>query len=126
MKILFFLILLAAFFSPSKCSRSNGEANCYKGRLEIKGICSNYTIALVEGDLDSSRISPVWTDESTGKTYRQVFALGSPCSFPPYIEEGQEFYFTIGEPDQNCAVCQAYYPTPPKSLAIKVLDKSCR
>lgn len=125
MKIFFLLMIGAVATTQVKCNREKIRADCFKGRLEVKGICSNYTIALLEGNLDASKIVASWTDENTGKTYKNVFALGSPCSFPANINEGQEFYFTLATPDQNCAVCQAYYPVPPKALAIKVLDKSC-
>jgi hypothetical protein len=65
-----------------------------------------------------------WKDESTGKIHTNVFALGSVCSFPANIKEGDEFYFTIDpDPVRNCAVCMAYYPKPPKSVAIKVVTK---
>lgn len=127
MKLLFLSLMTAAMLSQSKCNKGNEPvaANCYKGRLEIEGICSNYTISLLEGKLDTSKIVGSWIDENTGKTYRNVFALGSPCSFPTNIREGQEFYFTLAAPDQNCVVCQAFYPVPPKSLAIRVLEKPC-
>ena len=125
MKIFFLLMMVTVMLSPSKCKKEKLAADCYKGRLEIKGICSNYTIAVLEGNLKSSKMVESWTDEKTGKTYKNVFALGSPCSFPATISEGQEFYFTLTAPDQTCAVCQAFYPVPPRSLAIKVLDKPC-
>ena len=125
MKILFLLMLAAVVASPTKCNKDKSTPGCYKGRLQIKALCSNYTIALLEGNLDSTVIAPSWTDENTGKAYQNVFALGSPCSFPSTINEGDEFYFMLAEPDENCAVCQAYYPVPPKKLAIKVLDKPC-
>lgn len=122
-----FFLFVAVMFLQSKCNKGNEPVavNCYKGRLEIKGICSNYTISLLEGGLDTSKIVSSWTDENTGKTYRNVFALGNPCSFPDEISEGQEFYFTLDTPEQDCVVCQAFYPVPPKSLAVKVLDKRC-
>ena len=126
MRLLFLLVLAAALTSPTKCNREKLRAGCYKGRLEVKGICSNYTIALLEGNLDASSIAASWTDETTGKTYKNVFALGSPCHFPATLNVGDEFYFTLSEREQNCAVCQAYYPVPPKKLAIDVLDNPCR
>lgn len=106
-----------------KCSKQKQDT-VYKGRLEVKGICMNYTIGLLEGKMDTTKIVSTWKDEVTGKTYHNVFALGSVCSFPPDINEGDEFFFTIDpSPVKNCAVCLAYYPKPPKSLAIKVVNK---
>ncbi|HEV7333821.1 MAG TPA: hypothetical protein VGN63_22495 [Flavisolibacter sp.] len=119
----FILLAVAALFQ--QCNRPPAASSCYKGRLEIKGLCANYTITVLEGKLDTSRIESSWTDESTGKNYQNVFALGSPCSFPDSIREGQEFYFTLAEKDDQCAVCLAYYPKPAKELAIRVLDKPC-
>ncbi|MDQ3278124.1 MAG: hypothetical protein M3Q06_07345 [Bacteroidota bacterium] len=126
MKILLAGILAATALLQQKCNREPVVTNCYKGRLEIKALCANYTISVLEGNLDASKIEASWTDENTGKTYKNVFALGSPCTFPESLEEGKEFYFTLAETNNQCAVCQAYYPKPGKALSITVLDKPCR
>ncbi len=118
--------LIAIFLltvSAENCGKKT-TSNSYKGRLEIAGICMNYTIGLLEGAIDSSLIAASWTDETNGKTYNNVFRLGSPCNFPASIKQGDEFYFVIDSTTaQNCAVCQAYYPAPSKSLRIKVVQK---
>ena len=58
------------------------------------------------------------------KTHNNVFALGSACTFPDSIKEGDDFYFRIDSSYvSNCAVCMAYYPKPPKSIAIKIVNK---
>ena len=126
-KILLLSTLISLVLASQKeCANNNKKTGCYKGRLEVKGICSNYTIAVLEGNLDSSKISKTWTDETTNKTYSNVFALDSRCSFPADIKEGDEFYFTVREAgDQNCNVCMAYYPTPPKGLSITVSKTAC-
>ncbi len=117
----------ALSFSPLSCSNKTKSSSCFKGRLEIKALCMNYTIKLMEGTMDTSKVEAQWTDESTGKAYSNVFALGSPCTFPATINEGDEFYFTIDSTSkQDCAVCMAYYPKPAKHLAIKVLPGSCK
>lgn len=122
MYILTPLLLLFAV-NGEKC-KSKNDGTVYKGRLEIKAICMNYTIKLLEGDLDNTQIVAEWKDETTGKTHNNVFALGSACSFPATIKEGDEFYFKIDpNPPRDCAVCMAYYPKPPKSVAIKVVNK---
>lgn len=126
MKIVFVFFLAAMSLSQQKCNGDKKIANCYKGKLEIKALCSNYTISVLEGSLDTSKMMTTWTNEHTGKTYRNVFALGSPCSFPASIAEGDEFYFTLADSNEQCAVCQAYYPKPAKALSIKVLDKPCQ
>ena len=116
--VVFFIAL-----TTNKC-KNKSEDKAYKGRLEIKAICMNYTIRLLEGSLDTAQVVAEWTDETTGKTYNNVFALKSVCSFPSTIGEGDEFYFIIDpDPVRNCAVCMAYYPKPPKSVAIKVVNK---
>lgn len=126
MKLLLASIVILALSVQQKCKKGKQVTTCYKGRLETKALCANYTISLLEGAFDSSKIEASWTDDQTGKTYKNVFALGSPCTFPDSIKAGQEFYFTIEPTIQNCAVCQAYYPKPAKALSIKVLHKPCQ
>jgi hypothetical protein len=102
---------------------ADSSPKTYKAKLEIKAICMNYTLRLTEGSLDTSYVAATWTDETTGKSYQNVFALGNPCTFPPDIELGQDFSFVIDttKDQKQCAVCMAYYPTPPKKLFIKVV-----
>lgn len=121
------LLATATVFRPQCGSekKSLESPSCYKGRLEIKGICANYTIAVLEGKMDPSKIEATWQDENTGKTYKNVFALASACSFPDNIKEGESFYFTISNAKEDCMVCQAFYPKPPRALAITVLEKPC-
>lgn len=115
------LLLLTA--SANKCNKKN-TGTTYKAKLETKALCMNYTLRLVEGNIDTSLISASWTDESKGKTFDKVFGLANPCDFPSTINEGDEFYFTIDTAKtKDCAVCMAYYPTPPRKLSIKVLPK---
>ncbi len=126
MKLLFALssaILLTV--AVDKCNKKKKiDTGVYKARLETKALCMNYTLRLVEGNIDTSLIAANWTDESTGKSYTNVFGLGSPCTFPATIQQGDEFYFRIDTSQkQECAVCMAYYPTPPKKLSIKIVEK---
>ena len=122
MKILIPLTaILLLSLSAKNCTEKKKESSLYKGKLEIKALCMNYTIRLIEGDLDTSKIAAKWTDETTGKTYTNVFGLANHCDFPATIKQGDEFYFSIDTvKEKNCAVCMAYYPTPPKKLIIKV------
>lgn len=118
------LFLLSA--SANKCSskKSSNNGNTYKARLETKALCMNYTLTLLEGNIDTSLVNSIWTDESKGKTFNNAFGLGNPCDFPSTINEGDEFYFTIDSAKtKDCAVCMAYYPTPPRKLMIKVVPK---
>jgi hypothetical protein len=125
MKILFIISsLVLALASKDGCKKNKTVDNVYKGRLEIKGICMNYTIKILEGNIDTSLVASTWTDETTGKSYNNVFKLGSPCTFPENIQQGDEFTFAIDTAaEKGCAVCMAYYPTPQKHLSIKVTGK---
>ncbi|MBL7748546.1 MAG: hypothetical protein JNM19_14015 [Chitinophagaceae bacterium] len=125
MKLLVILSLLATLLlSNSDCGKKKSGAATYKGRLEIAGLCMNYTVALTEGEMADTLLTEEWTDETTNKTYTKVFRLGNPCEFPATIKQGDEFYFMIDTTKgKDCMVCLAYYPTPPKALAIKVVDK---
>jgi len=125
MKLLLLLsVLLLSITSKEGCHKSKSSNTSFKGRLEVKGMCMNYTIKVLEGNIDTSLVEGKWTDETTGKSYSDVFALGSRCTFPSSIDQGGEFTFIIDTAQvQNCAVCLAYYPTPAKHLSIKVLDK---
>ena len=116
-----FIFILAT--TTNKCKNKN-ESSAYKGRLEVKGMCMNYTIKLLEGNIEASKLMAEWKNEVTGKTHSNVFALGSVCNFPSTLNEGDEFYFSIDTTYvSNCAVCLAYYPKPAKSIAIKVVNK---
>ena len=100
------------------------NSGIYKGRLEIKALCMNYTIKVTEGNIDTSLTVAGWTDPTTQKSYTNVFALGSPCTFPSTIQAGDEFNFSIdASPIRDCPVCMAFYPTPSKKLSIKVVEK---
>jgi len=125
MKLLLPLIAVIALGLPAKkCNEKKKQGTVYKGKLEIKALCMNYTIRLIEGSLDTSQVMSNWTDETTGKSYTNAFGLANPCDFPASIGQGDEFYFTLDAiKDRNCAVCMAYYPTPRKKLIIKVVSK---
>ncbi len=123
-----FLLLTATKESCKKKKKNKDIAatGCYKGKLEVKGGCMNYTISITDKNLDTSLVVASWTDENTGKAYKNVFALGSRCTFPETINEGDEFYFVIDSTSvQNCAVCMMYYPVPPKKLSIKITQGPC-
>jgi hypothetical protein len=122
-----FVFLPAVFFltvSGDKCNDKKDGLVSYKARLEIKALCMNYTLRLLEGNLDTALIDRNWTDETTGKSYKNVFGLVNPCDFPYIIKEGGEFRFIIDSVKTKvCPVCLAYYPTPPKKLWVKVIEQ---
>ena len=125
MKIICLFSLLLMLTSQKKCGNKRA-GNCYKGRLEIKGICMNYVIKVLDGDLSGLPVEKNWTDEESGKTYENVFGLDKPCDFPD-LEEGEEFYFTLsGSAKSDCVVCQAFRPTPKTKNNIAVRKTPCR
>lgn len=125
------MLLLSSFLllnaSTKSCKEAQLPKGCFKGKLEIKALCMNYTISIESKNFDTSMVIANWTDETTAKNYKNVFGLGSRCTFPDSLKEGDEFYFTIDSTSvQNCMVCMAYYPTPVKKLSIKVLNAPCK
>lgn len=84
----------------------------------------NYTFSLAEGKADTTLFNASWTDETTGKTYKNAFGLVNPCDFPSSINEGDEFRFVIDSTTKGkeCAVCLAYYPTPSKKIWVRVIQ----
>ena len=118
-----FTLLTAATCNPK--IETALAANCFKGKLVIKGICMNYVVQLVEGDSTRLQLARTWIDETTDKTYNNVFALASKCNFPE-MQEGDEFYFTVSETDTtNCNVCMAYRPVPDARNFIVVNKERC-
>jgi hypothetical protein len=120
--LLSFIFLLTV--SAKTCNKKEKSSDTFKGRLEIKAICMNYTVKLTDGNIDTSKIVTNWTDETTNKSYSNVFALENPCNFPDSIKQGDEFYFMIDTANTKpCMVCLAYYPVPGKKLPIKIVKK---
>lgn len=106
-----------------KTTIPSGNPGRCKGKLAVAGICKNYTIVVMEGDIDKKLVEAEWTDEATSKKHINAFRLGNPCEFPATIKEGGEFYFVIDTAaNKECIVCMAYYPTPSKTLSIKVIE----
>ena len=121
MKNILTIIIIVFTLCSATCKDQKG-GTCYKGKLEIKALCLNYTIKVLEGNIDTALLKNTWTDSHSGKTYTNVFGLANPCSFPEKLKQGEEFYFVIeNEPKNDCAVCEAFYPTPDKKLGIKVV-----
>jgi len=123
MKLFLLSVTAVIVLSSSDCGKKKTSTVKYRGKLEIAALCMNYTIKLTEGTMDTSLVAAAWTDETTQRSYTDVFRLGNPCDFPASIKQGDEFYFVIDTAKgKNCAVCMAYYPTPPKALPIKVVE----
>ena len=117
---IFFIILLNI-----SCNKSNDTSvACFKGKLVLKGICMNYVIQIIEGDVDKSLYESSWQNPLTNTTYQNVFGLASTCTFPATIKEGDEFYFSIPKNPivPACADCKAYSPTPSKKISIEICN----
>lgn len=122
-----FLLIPIAMQNNAQCNNQNKTDSCFKGRLEIKGICSNYVISVIEGNVDTAKVTGNWTDPESGKNYKNVFKLNSPCTFPEDIGEGDEFYFQFtNNMKDECIVCMAYRPVPGKKNMIIVSKLPCR
>jgi len=98
----FFLLVapLILLTSPKESCKHKKKDNtslvapgCYRGKLEVKGGCMNYTISITSTNFDTSIVMANWIDETTTKAYKNVFALNSRCTFPDTIKAGDEFYF---------------------------------
>ncbi len=121
MRMIYRILIFISMLSIS-CTKSDNNAECIKGKLVINGICGNNTIQVISGSIDPNLIVKSWEDPSTSKTYENVFALKSICTFPTSIKEGDEFYFKIDNNPKgtDCVVCLAFRAVPPKGLMIKV------
>ena len=131
MKRALLFLLFPFIFSALSCDKSFGisyekgqqaSKKCIKGKLILKGICKNYVIGIVNGEIDASLFEKVWVNPMTKVEYVNVFGLASICTFPENIVEGQEFYFSVldrAEPS-TCELCKAYAPVPDKKLHISI------
>ena len=115
---LFFGIILFGACKPSR-QHSSGP---FTGKV-IGGICSQYTIQLIAGDMDPARYVKTWKNNMTDSIYHNVFSVSNYCQFNgQHLQNGDVFQFRLLSdiPVQNCAVCMIYSPTPPVSNAIQV------
>ncbi len=129
------LIVLSFFVFVSCTKESNGSKinpnECIKAKLVLKGICQNYVIEVISGNIDPTLIEGTWQNPLTHDVYKNVFGLASICSFPSTLNEGDEFYFTVFNfmgipedfPPQDCVQCQAYSPMPDKRLFVTICSK---
>jgi len=118
-----FLLTISAENCNRKDKKSKEFSEVFKAKLEIKAICMNYTVRVLD-NIDTLNVVSNWTDETTKKSYVNVFALANPCNFPDSIKQGDEFYFVIDTlSTKPCMVCMAYYPVPGKKLPIKIVNK---
>jgi hypothetical protein len=118
-------LIIFIFLLNISCNKSNDTSvTCFKGKLVLKGICMNYVIQIIEGDVDKSLYESSWQNPLSNTTYQNVFGLESICTFPSTINEGDEFYFSIPKRPvvQSCAQCKAYSPIPNKKISIEICN----
>lgn len=125
-----FFTLFTAIISFDKSCQNNGQHNnnlstnkdsCLDGILVKKGICGQRVIEIISKDKSGVSYDSLWKDESSGKSYQNVFNVENTCSFPATIEEGDKFSFMVSSDNNNdCMQCQAYTEVPNKKNIIKV------
>ena len=118
-------LIIFIFLLNISCNKSSDTSvTCFKGKLVLKGICMNYVIQIIEGDVDKSLYESSWQNPLSNTTYQNVFGLESICTFPSTINEGDEFYFSIPKRPvvQSCAQCKAYSPIPNKKISIEICN----
>ncbi len=118
-------LIIFIFLLNISCNKSSDTSvTCFKGKLVLKGICMNYVIQIIEGDVDKSLYESSWQNPLSNTTYQNVFGLESICTFPSTINEGDEFYFSIPKRPvvQACAQCKAYSPIPNKKISIEICN----
>jgi hypothetical protein len=120
-----YLLILTLLLNMACEKSSSTSVECFKGKLVLQGICMNYVIEIIEGNVDKSLYESSWQNPITSKTYQNVFGLSSICTFPSTIKEGDEFYFSIPKNPaaQTCARCEAYSPIPSKQISIEICVK---
>jgi hypothetical protein len=82
-------VIAMLLLSNSDCSRKKTSTVKYKGKLEIAAICMNYTVRVIEGKIDTSLVMANWTDETTQKSYTNVFKPGNPLRFSGHYQTGR-------------------------------------
>lgn len=111
------------FFCACKPSRTH-LSGPFTGKV-IGGICSQYTIQLVSGDMDPARYVKTWKNDMTDSTYHNVFGLSNYCYFDQqnlHTGDTFQFYLVKDSVQQSCVVCFAYAPTPPIKNTIRVVS----
>ena len=126
-KIFFILGILMIAVTAYRCNSKVVPADgVLKGKLVIKEICSHFVVQVVNAKLDTAVVTNGWHDDKRDKVYDNVFTVSNRCGFAAAdLKEGDEFEFTIDKnpPAEDCAVCMAFYPTPPKRNAVRINKK---
>jgi hypothetical protein len=123
-KLFFAVVSILMVTSSYQCNRKAAGSGKLRGKLVIKEICAHYVIQVIEGNVDTSMVTNGWKDEQRNKTYDKVFTVSNRCGFAETnLNEGDEFEFSFDKnpPPEDCLVCMAFYSTPPKRSAVKIM-----
>lgn len=124
---LLFVIFMSVFAGCTKAEQQNktSGSGCFKGILVKKGICGQYVIKVLTEDKQGLNFAATWTDESSAKTFTNVFTAENFCSFPSSASEGDEISFKVTTVKENaCIVCQAFTPVPAEKNSV-IVSSDC-
>jgi hypothetical protein len=127
MRLSTFLLIIVFALSAFQCNNKMASADgVLKGKLVIKELCAHYVVQVTSGKLDTSIVTNGWKDDKRNKIYDNVFTVANRCGFgDAQLNEGDEFEFRIDKnpPPEDCIVCMAFYPTPEKRNAVRIIKK---
>ncbi len=124
--ILLFTITVLPGFQCRKGNEDIRLSGCIKGKLVVKGLCSQYVIQVISGDTGNAAIAANWVDPDTNTNYTNVFTVKNYCSFPA-LNTGEEFYFYLIKQvrTMDCIVCLAARATPAEGNEVQYRGSIC-
>ena len=126
-------LLIISFSLNNGCEKNELQSNlkslesgqCFSGILVKKGICGQRVIKIISQTKEGVAYAPQWNNESSCKTYENVFTVENSCAFPASINEGDELSFRLTSDKANdCVQCLALTPVPNEKNSIIVADCS--
>lgn len=106
------LLILAIFLCNVIGCRKTETGPIYTGRLEIEGICQNYTLSVLNGGLDTTQVQARWTDPQTNITYTNAFGVSNPATFRTPCKQATLLNFASLL--RIITVCNVRRSTPPQ------------
>src|SRR5918998_1611997 len=113
--------IIIGLFLGSGCEKNDLDCNkelvdqqtCLTGVLVKAGICGQRVIKVTSHNKGGLAYAAIWQDQSSGKTYENVFTVANSCTFPTTIKEGEQINFKLTTNTANdCAQCMAITPVP--------------
>jgi hypothetical protein len=120
-------------FLSSGCEKSQLEGKkaladqgtCVTGVLVKAGICGQRVIKITSQNKGGLAYAARWEDQSSGKTYENVFTVAKSCAFPTTMKEGEQINFKLTTDTANeCAQCLAFTPVPGEKNNI-IINADC-